>query len=95
MEHGHCADRSSDGEASHRKTLDEFQFRNIFLFKKRRINMDFIRLANIVRRYDDIDFLASEIEALEGTEEVESVDDLSEALEDELGYAGEGEADNG
>lgn len=57
--------------------------------------MDFTRLANIVRRYDDIEFLASEIEALEGTEEVESVDDLSEALEDELGYAGEGEADNG
>lgn len=50
--------------------------------------MDFTRLAEIVRRFGDIEFLAAEIEALKGSE-VESVDDLSEALEDELGYAGE------
>lgn len=53
--------------------------------------MDFTRLAEIVRRFDDIEFLAAEIQALEGSE-VESVDALSEALEDELGYAGEEEA---
>ncbi len=49
--------------------------------------MDFIRLAKIVRDYNDIEYLAAEIEALEGTTEVESIDDLSEVLEDELSYA--------
>lgn len=48
--------------------------------------MDFKKLARIVRSFGDIEFLAAEIEALEGSE-VESVDDLSEALEDELGCA--------
>lgn len=50
--------------------------------------MDFTRLAEIVRKFGDVEFLAAEIKALEGSE-VESVDDLSEALEDELSYAGE------
>lgn len=49
--------------------------------------MDFKKLARIVREFGDIEFLAAEIEALEGSD-IESVDDLSEALEDELGYAG-------
>lgn len=56
--------------------------------------MDFTRLAEIVKRFGDTEFLAAEIEALQGSE-VESVDDLSEALEDEFGYTGEGETDNG
>lgn len=48
--------------------------------------MDFTRLANIVRKIDNIKFIAKVIEGLEGTA-VESVDDLSEALEDALYYA--------
>ena len=49
--------------------------------------MDFKRLAEIVRSFGDIEFLSAEIEALEGSE-IESIDDLSDALEEELGYAG-------
>lgn len=49
--------------------------------------MDFKRLAEIVRSFGDIEFLAAEIKALEGSD-IESIDDLSEALEDELGCAG-------
>ena len=50
--------------------------------------MDCKRLAEIVREYDDIEFLAAEIEALNGNPEIENFDDLLEALEDELGYVG-------
>ncbi len=51
--------------------------------------MDFKRLADIVRQFGDTDLLAAEIEALEGSPEIESIDDLSEVLEDEISYAGE------
>lgn len=49
--------------------------------------MNFKRLADVIRRFEEIDFLASEIETLTSNRDVETVDDLTEFLEDELNYA--------
>ena len=48
--------------------------------------MDYKKLADVIREFDDIELLASEIESLDG-EGVESIDELTEFLEDELHYA--------
>lgn len=48
------------------------------------------KLANLVRAFDSIDLLASEIESLvDYTEEVDTIDDLVDFLQTELEYANE------
>ena len=54
--------------------------------KRRTNNMDYKKRAVVIREFDDIELLASEIESLDG-EGVESIDELTEFLEDELHYA--------
>lgn len=44
------------------------------------------RLADVVRRFDDIELLAQEIESIEESQEIETVDELTDFLEDELQY---------
>lgn len=48
------------------------------------------KLANLVRAFDSIDLLASEIESLvDHTETVETIDELVDFLQTELEYANE------
>ena len=48
------------------------------------------KLANLVRTFDSINFLASEIESLvDHTEKVETLDELVDFLQTELEYANE------
>ena len=48
------------------------------------------KLANLVRAFDSVDFLASEIESLvDHTEKVETLDELVDFLQLELEYANE------
>ena len=48
------------------------------------------KLADLVRAFDSIDFLATEIESLEDhTEVVETIDELVDFLQTELEYANE------
>lgn len=49
--------------------------------------MNFKRLADVIRRFEDIDFLVSEIETLPDGRDIETIDDLTDFLEDELHYA--------
>lgn len=49
--------------------------------------MDFKKLAEVLRKFEDINFLATEIESLDCKSGVETVDDLTEFLEQELEYA--------
>lgn len=48
--------------------------------------MDYKRLADVIRNFDNIEILANEIESLIDTssEEMETIDDLTEFLEYEL-----------
>lgn len=49
--------------------------------------MDYKALAEVVRRFDNVELLAAEIESLQDNmTEVETIDDLTEVLEDELDY---------
>lgn len=48
---------------------------------------DYKALANVIRKFEDIELLAHEIESLVDMPEVETVDDLTEFLETELSYA--------
>ncbi len=49
--------------------------------------MDFKKLAEVLRKFEDINFLATEIESLNYNSDVKTVDDLTEFLEQELEYA--------
>lgn len=51
--------------------------------------MDYKALADVVRKFEDIELLAQEIESLVDMPEVQTVDDLTEFLETELSYAEE------
>ena len=51
--------------------------------------MDLERLAQVIRRYDSIDLLATEIETLAEIDDVETIDELSGFLEDELDLSGQ------
>lgn len=48
---------------------------------------EYVKLAEAVRKFEDINFLATEIESLDCKSGVETVDDLTEFLEQELEYA--------
>lgn len=47
--------------------------------------MDYKRLATVIRRFANIELLASEIESVD-IQGAETIDELSEYLEDELDY---------
>lgn len=49
--------------------------------------MDYKRLSELIRRFVNIELLAQEIESLEDMPEIETIDDLSGFLEEELDYA--------
>lgn len=51
----------------------------------RRSDMDYKRLATVIRRFANIELLASEIESVD-IQGAETIDELSEYLEDELDY---------
>lgn len=51
--------------------------------------MDYKRLAEIVRRYANVELLAAEIESLVDMPDIETVDGLSNFLEEELNWAGQ------
>lgn len=50
--------------------------------------MDFEKLADVIRRWENIniDLLINEIELLTDRQDVETVDDLTDYLEEELSY---------
>ena len=49
--------------------------------------MDYKRLAELVRQFDNTDLLAYEIETLIDDQDVETIDELSDFLRDELDYS--------
>lgn len=50
--------------------------------------MDYKALAAVVRKFANIELLAAELETLQDSQlEVETIDDLTEFLEDELDYS--------
>ena len=50
--------------------------------------MDYKALAEVIRKFENVELLAAEIESLhENMIEVETVDNLTEFLEDELDYS--------
>jgi hypothetical protein len=49
--------------------------------------MDYKRLAELVRQFDNTDLLAYEIETLIDDQDVETIDELSNFLRDELDYS--------
>lgn len=51
--------------------------------------MDFKRLADVIRKFWDVEYLIDEIETLSDDQGIETVDDLTEFLEDKLDYANE------
>ena len=51
--------------------------------------MDYKRLAELVRQFDNTELLANEIETLEDDKEVETIDELADFLRDELDYSGQ------
>lgn len=51
------------------------------------VKTEYVKLAEAVRKFEDINLLASEIESLDCNSGVETVDDLTEFLEQELEYA--------
>jgi hypothetical protein len=58
------------------------------LWKERRIAMDYKALAEVIRRFESLELLAIEIETLENGElDIDTVDDLTEFLQDELDYS--------
>lgn len=51
--------------------------------------MDYKKLAEIIRRFSNNELLALEIESLTDISDVETIDDLSDFLEEELNWAGQ------
>lgn len=50
--------------------------------------MDYKALAEVVRKFANTELLAAEIESLQNNmEEIETIDDLTDFLEDELDYS--------
>lgn len=52
--------------------------------EKRGNNMDYKRLADLIRQFANIELLACEVESLDDTQEVETIDELADFLSDEL-----------
>lgn len=52
---------------------------------------EYERLARVIRKFDNVDFLACSIENIteEQDRDISTIDDLSRFLEDELSYASE------
>lgn len=48
--------------------------------------MNYKRLADLVRQFDNTELLASEIETIEDDQDVETIDELADFLSDELDY---------
>lgn len=51
--------------------------------------MDYKRLAGIVRMFANTELLATEIESLEDMPDIETIDDLSDFLKEELNWLGQ------
>lgn len=51
--------------------------------------MNYERLARIIRRIANVELLAVEIESLKEMPDIETIDDLSDFLEEELDWAGQ------
>ena len=49
--------------------------------------MNYKGLADLVRQYDNTGLLADEIETLEDSQDVETLDELAEFLKNELDYS--------